>query len=92
MATKINQGLYAVSYVIDTHTLVEYTIERNRGDFENRPIGRWIVMVEVGNDEREQWDGDFATKRQALAEIEQVQASGRYEKRPGLGWCYNPYK
>lgn len=90
MSTRVRAGFYRQAWVVDLHTLVVYDIERNEGDHPNRPIGRWLVKAEIGDDHAELWDDDFPTKRAAEQAIVDVMAAGRYERFPGLGWCYIP--
>ncbi len=86
MATKYRRGLYGVSYIVDNHNLIEFTIERNSGEL-NTKIGNWIVTEHIGSD-IERWDTEFATKGAALEAIADHMNCGTYRHITGYGWCY----
>lgn len=86
---RVGAGLYTQTWLQADRQSVEYSIERNRGQFDGRARGRWTVMVEIDR-EGMLWDVDFKTLGDAVAAIGQEMTTGHYEKNPVLGWCYMP--
>ena len=93
MATRIRNGLYEINHPIGIDGLgygiwVQFLIECNQGEL-NTEKNNWVVFHQIGS-EIERWDTEFATKKAAVAAIEEHLINGKYQKLPGLGWCYIP--
>lgn len=82
---RIRAGLYELTYIVDQHTTITYSIEKMATEWEVRHT---ISSTEHSSEDPCHWETPFCTKGEAMKAIKDTQADGRYEWMNQLGWVY----
>lgn len=82
---RIRAGLYELTYVVDLHTTITYSVEKMATEWK---VSHTINSTKHSPEDPSHWDTPFHTKGHAVMAIKDIEEKGKYVWHEQLGWVY----